>query len=70
MAESSTGKLPLVLNHYILPDSLEGTFKGKCKHCNKVISGTRKVSTNWLKHMVSLSYFMYNISVVPELNYI
>ena len=69
MAESSRGKLPLVLNHYILPDSLEGTFKGKCKHCNKVISGTRKVSTNWLKHMVSLSYFMYN-SVVPELNYI
>ena len=46
-------KLPRILDHYILPDTLEGTFKGKCKHCSKLISGTTKVTTNWLKHMVS-----------------
>ncbi len=36
------GKFPLVLNDYVLPESLDGKFKAKCKHCNKVISGTEK----------------------------
>ncbi len=49
MAESSIRKLPTILKHYCLPDSLEGTFKANCKHCNKSISGCSKVSTNWLK---------------------
>ena len=37
---------------YVLPESLEGTFKVKCRHCNKVIPASTKVFTNWLKHMV------------------
>jgi len=67
MAELLEKKLPTILNHYILPDNLEGVFKGKCKHCSKSISGTIKVTTNLLKHMVSyttcfaLSYCFENI---------
>ena len=53
MAEASTKKLPRILDHYTLPESLAGTFKGKCKHCGRHISGTTKVTTNWLKHLVS-----------------
>ena len=28
-------KLPDILSHYVLPESLDGIFKGKCKHCTK-----------------------------------
>ena len=34
--------LPVVLNHYVLPEIMDGTFKVKCKHCSKVISGFTK----------------------------
>ena len=62
MAECSVRpkkKLPAILSHYILPENTEGTFKASCKHCYKFISGSTKVSTNWLKHMVSLLVYIH-----------
>ena len=56
-------KLPDILDHYVLPsmEALDGIFRAKCRHCHKSISGTTKVTTNWLKHMVStLANIMLN----------
>ena len=46
-------KLPTIFDHFVLPEDLERTFRGKCRPCTKTISGTIEVTTNWLKHMVS-----------------
>ena len=47
MAEQK--KIPIALQQsYGLPESLTGVFKASCKHCGKSISGSTKVSTNWL----------------------
>ena len=48
-------KIPAVLSNFALPEDLKGVFKANCKHCYKTISGSTKVSTKWLKHMVSPS---------------
>ena len=44
-------KLPTVL---ITLSLWKASFKAICKHCDETISGSTKVSTNWMKHMVRL----------------
>ncbi|CAB4061236.1 TRRAP [Lepeophtheirus salmonis] len=52
MAESPPTKVPKVLSFYKTPCILpSGTFKVKCKYCDKEISGSRLVTTNWWKHL-------------------
>ena len=57
MAEKRQANLPAVFEHYKLPECTEGLFKAHCKHCNKELSGTTKSTTNWWKHLVSVSEF-------------
>ena len=53
MAEVSTKKLPRILDHYTLPESLEGTFKGKCKHCDSERTSTKSLLINEAKKVAS-----------------
>ena len=62
-------KIPAVLSNFVLPEDSKGVFKANCKHCYKTISGSTKVSTNWLKHMVALQSNSYRYTFsLEELN--
>ncbi|XP_069103066.1 zinc finger BED domain-containing protein 4-like [Argopecten irradians] len=39
------------LSHFYLPKDLNGKFKAKCKHCVAEISGSLKVTSNFVTHM-------------------
>ena len=72
--EVAERKRPTVLSNFILPDALGGVFKAKCKHCHKTISGSTKVSTNWLKHMVSsgmpIRHVTSNVKCCKSMNFV
>ncbi|VDI42302.1 Hypothetical predicted protein [Mytilus galloprovincialis] len=42
-----------VLEHFTVPDDFQNgnTFKGKCMHCGTLISGSYKVTSNFVTHM-------------------
>ncbi|XP_063430349.1 E3 SUMO-protein ligase ZBED1-like [Mytilus trossulus] len=42
-----------VLEHLTVPDDFQNgnTFKGKCMHCGTLISGSYKVTSNFVTHM-------------------
>ena len=44
-------KLPKILEHFNIPDSLDDNFKAKCKYCHKEISGSLGTTTNFIKHI-------------------
>lgn len=69
MAEGK--KLPEVFKHYIVPDSTEGQFTAHCKYSKKELTGTKKSTTNWWKHLVSIFmgifYFYGKLTFIEKL---
>ena len=50
-ALSAKKKVPAVLNHYEVPETLPAeNFKAKCEYCAKEITGSVRTTTNWWKH--------------------
>ncbi|VDI55921.1 two pore calcium channel protein 1 [Mytilus galloprovincialis] len=51
-----------VLEHFTVPDDFQNgnTFKGKCMHCGTLISGSYKVTSNFVTHM-KLGIFYHSL---------
>ena len=47
--------VPVVFEHYDVPDGVEGPFKATCKHCRTPISGSTKATSNFLLHLKVLT---------------
>ena len=46
--------IPIVFEHYEVPEGVEGTFRAKWKHCKNpevTISGSTKSTSNFLLHL-------------------
>ena len=37
--------------HFEVPENVEGNFKAMCKHCQTLISGSTKATSNFLYHL-------------------
>ena len=56
-ALSAKKKVPAVLNHYEVPETLPAeNFKAKCKYCAKEITGSVRTTTIWWKHTVRILF--------------
>ena len=43
---SASESVPVVFDHIDVPEFVEGTFRVKCKHCQTLISGSTKATSN------------------------
>ena len=49
-------KAPDLLKHFVAPSPLPaGDFQANCKYCGKPYTGSVKATTNWWKHLVSIT---------------
>ena len=39
------------LKHFEIPANTERSVRAKCKHCTRVITGSKKVTSNFVKHL-------------------
>ena len=51
MSNLVTKSIPVVFEHYEVPEGVEGTFRAICKHCQAKISGSTKATSNFILHL-------------------
>ena len=44
-------KVPAVLSNSVLPESLDGIFKAKCKRSHKIISGSNNIKNESVENL-------------------